>query len=63
MRLLQRRHPARKRIKSVVHTIDDARGKKSVTAAVLTAAGAVGLTAASARISSLRRRSAADDDA
>lgn len=59
MRISTRRHPTRERLQTVAQTIDDARGKKSVTAILLGAAGFVGLTAASARISSLRRRGAA----
>jgi hypothetical protein len=49
----------RSRTAKLVDRVDDASGKTSVRAALLTAAGVVGLTAASARISAIRRRGAA----
>ena len=57
MRIFRRRS----RSADLMHKVDDARGKRSVKAALVTAAGVVGLTAASARISTLRRRGAANE--
>jgi hypothetical protein len=55
MRIMRRR----RRAATLIDKVEDASGRTSVRAAVVTAAGLVGLTAASARISALRRRGAA----
>jgi len=57
MRILRRRS----RTAKLIDRVDDASEKTSVRAALVTAAGVVGLTAASARISTLRRRGAASN--
>jgi hypothetical protein len=51
----------RSRTAKLIDRVDEASEKTSVRAALLTAAGVVGLTAASARISALRRRGAASN--